>query len=243
MNILFLTLVKIKTLDERGIYTDLLRKFREEGHKVFIVSPSERREEKPTTLLDVDGASVLNVWTLNLQKTNIIEKGIGTLAIEYQYLEAIKKYFSTIKFDLVLYSTPPITFSKVIGFIKKKDKAYSYLLLKDIFPQNAVDMKMLKKGGLLHKMFLKKEQRLYKLSDTIGCMSEANKHYILNHNPRITPTKIEVNPNSIKPIEMVCTFEEKQSIKEKYGLPLNKKSLFMEETWESHKDLIFFWKQ
>jgi glycosyltransferase involved in cell wall biosynthesis len=223
MNILFLTLVKIKSLEERGIYTDLLRKFREEGHEVFVVSPSERRDKKKTFLSTKEGVSILNVRTFNLQKTNIVEKGIGTLAIEYQYLNAIKKHFSTIKFDLVLYSTPPITFSKVIDFVKKRDNAYSYLLLKDIFPQNAVDMKMLKKGGVLHKLFLKKERRLYELSDTIGCMSEANMNYVINHNPTIAPKKVEVNPNSIEPLEWITTLEEKTSIKELYELPLDKK--------------------
>lgn len=225
MTILFLTLFKVKSLEERGIYTDLLRKFKEEGHDVFVVSPSERRDKKKTHLLKEHGVSILNVRTFNLQKTNIVEKGVGTLAIEYQYLNAIKKYFSTIKFDLVLYSTPPITFSKVIDFIKKRDNAYSYLLLKDIFPQNAVDMKMLKEGGVLHKLFLKKEKRLYELSDSIGCMSEANRDYVLNHNTSIAPQKVEVNPNSIVPIERAQTLEEKQIVKEKYGLPVDKKIL------------------
>lgn len=223
MNILFLTLVKIKSLEERGIYTDLLRKFQEEGHAIFVVSPSERRDKKKTFLSKNEGVSILNVRTFNLQKTNIVEKGIGTLAIEYQYLRAIKKYFSTVKFDIILYSTPPITFSKVISFVKKRDNAYAYLLLKDIFPQNAVDMKMLKEDGFLHKMFLKKEHRLYELSDTIGCMSEANRKYVINHNPSISPNKVEVNPNSISPLASEQTFQEKQTIKEKYGLPLHKK--------------------
>jgi glycosyltransferase involved in cell wall biosynthesis len=84
-------------------------------------------------------------------------------------------------------------------------------------------MKMLKEGGVLHKLFLKKERRLYELSDTIGCMSEANRNYIMTHNPTIAPIKVEVNPNSITPIATFQTLKEKQIIKEKYGLPLNKK--------------------
>lgn len=223
MKVLFLTLVKIKTLDERGIYTDLLRKFRAEGHSVFIVSPTERRDKKKTHLITESGATILNVRTFNLQKTNLIEKGVGTLAIEYQYLNAIKKYFANEKFDLVLYSTPPITFSKVIHFVKKRDNAYSYLLLKDIFPQNAVDMKMLKEDGLLHRFFLKKEAKLYQLSDAIGCMSEANKKYVIKHNPKIAVSKVEVNPNSIEPLEVTITVQEKETIRAKYGLPSDKK--------------------
>ena len=44
MNIIFLTLVEINSIEERGIYQDLLRKFRNEGHDVTIVTPVERRK-------------------------------------------------------------------------------------------------------------------------------------------------------------------------------------------------------
>lgn len=223
MNVLFLTMARIGSLEDRGVYTDLLREFYKEGHNVYVVCPMERREKKKTNLIKENGGTILNIQTLNIQKTNIIEKGIGTLAIEYQFLFGIKKYFSDIKFDLIIYSTPPITFSKVISFIKKRDNAYSYLLLKDIFPQNAIDMKMLKKGGLLHKFFVKKERRLYKVSDAIGCMSKANEKFVLKHNSDIPSHKVEVNPNSIFPVEINQTTEEKEFLKNKYGLPTNKK--------------------
>jgi hypothetical protein len=39
MKILFLTLAKIENLEVQGIYTDLLRKFRDNGHELNIVSP------------------------------------------------------------------------------------------------------------------------------------------------------------------------------------------------------------
>lgn len=199
MNILFLTVVKIKSLSEGGIFPDILAKFRDEGHKVFILSPTERRDKLKTHVIKERNTNILKVKTLNIQKTNIIEKGISTLAIEYQYLSALKSNFGNVKFDLVLYSTPPITFSKVIEYVKSKDNAYSYLLLKDIFPQNAVDMGMLAEGNFLHKFFLKKERRLYEISDKIGCMSQANIDFVKKHNPEVNPNKIEINPNSIEP--------------------------------------------
>ncbi len=223
MNLIFLTLVKIYSLEERGIYHDLLRKFRDEGHNVYVVTPTERRDGKNTKLIALDGIKILTVKTLNIQKTNIIEKGVGTLAIEYQYLKAIKKYFKDIKFDLVLYSTPPITLAKVILYLKKRDSALTYLLLKDIFPQNAVDMKMMKKGGFLYKAFVKKEKKLYRTSDYIGCMSPANKEFLLKNNPEIDSSIVEVNPNTIKPIESESTEDERKYIRNKYKLPLDKK--------------------
>lgn len=225
MKVLFLTMVKIYSFNERGIYTDLLRKFYKEGHEVFVVCPIERREKRITHLLKDDEGTILNVKTLNLQKVNLVEKGLGILSIEYQYLSAIKKYYKNEKFDLILYSTPPITFSKVINYLKKRDGAYSYLLLKDIFPQNAVDMKMIKKDGLLHKVFVRKEKKLYSLSDTIGCMSPKNMDFILTHNPEIESSKVEVNPNSIEPNIFDYSEEQKRVIRNKYGVPVNKKVL------------------
>lgn len=225
MNILFLTLVEINSVEERGLYQDLLRKFRDEGHDVTIVTPVERRKQISTNFQQKENVSILQVKTLNIQKTNIVEKGIGTLAIEYQYLYAIKKYLSNKKFDLVYYSTPPITFGKVIEFIKKRDNAYSYLLLKDIFPQNAIDMKMLKENGFLHKQFIKKEKKLYQISDTIGCMSPANVQFILNHNSEINSNKVEVNPNTIEPISFNYSTNEKTEIRTKYAVPVEKKVL------------------
>lgn len=225
MKVLFLTMVKINSFNERGIYTDLLRKFYKEGHEVFVVCPIERREKRITHLFKEDMGTILNVKTLNLQKANLVEKGLGILSIEYQYLSAIKKYYKNEKFDLILYSTPPITFSKVINFIKKRDGAYSYLLLKDIFPQNAVDMNMIKKDSLLHKIFVKKEKKLYCLSNAIGCMSPANVDFILTHNPEIESSKVEVNPNSIDPITFDYSEGQKIVIRNKYGVPIDKKVL------------------
>ena len=169
MNIIFLTLSRVSDVRSHGIYTDLMRKFRDEGHSVYIVTPYERKFEKNTELVESDGVKILGVKTLNIQKTNVVEKGIGTLLIESQYKSAIKKHLKGVKFDLVLYSTPPITFTKVIKFLKKGNPdIISYLLLKDIFPQNAVDIGMFSKNSLFYRMFRKKEVELYDTSDRVN---------------------------------------------------------------------------
>lgn len=221
MNILFLTVSRITDINERGIYTDLIRKFRDEGHKIVIVAPSERRFNIQTNFSTKDGVQILNVRTLNIQKSNILEKGISTILLEYQFKHAVKKYINNIKFDLILYSTPPITLTKVIKKIKLRDNAKTYLLLKDIFPQNAVDLGMIKYNGLFHRYFRKKEKKLYAISDYIGCMSPANVTYLIKNNPQINPSIVEVCPNSIEPKTFSKDSIITKLIYSKYGIPEN----------------------
>lgn len=226
MNILFITLYDIRNIDNYGIYEDLLREFSKAGHRIFVVSPTERRNHEKTHLIKKDNAVILKVQTGNIQKTNIIEKGIATVLLEGQYISAIKKYLSDVKVDLVLYSTPPITLEKVIARIKKRDGARSYLLLKDIFPQNAVDIGMMSKTGpkgLLYRYFRAKEQKLYAISDRIGCMSQANVDYLLRHNPQVDPAKAGICPNAVQVQDLSVTAGERETIRQKYGIPLDKK--------------------
>ena len=225
MNVIFLTMAGITDIKVSGIYQDLIRKFRNEGHKVYIVTPRERSLGEPTGLVVNDGVNILGVKTLNLQKTNAIEKGLGQVLVESQYKAAIKKYLSDVKFDLVLYSTPPITFPKVIAYLKQKNpQAMTYLLLKDIFPQNAVDLGMMTKSGvkgMLYKFFRNKEKKLYALSDYIGCMSPANVDYVIKNNPEISREIVEVAPNSVELRDSLGTID-KSKVREKYGLPVDK---------------------
>ena len=227
MNILFLTISPLQRINYSGIYTDLMRKFRDEGHKVYIVSSVERRQGIPTNYKEIDGVHILSVKTLNLQKTNVVEKGVGQLLVETQYKNAIKEHLDGVNYDLILYTTPPITFPKVIRYLKSKNKkTKTYLLLKDIFPQNAVDLGMMTTSGvkgMLYKLFRKKEVELYRLSDYIGCMSPANVHYVVEHNPEVKPEKVEVAPNSYERIEQTVLSEnERIAFREKYQLPTDR---------------------
>ncbi len=210
--------MQIETLNERGIYHDLLREFVKNGHEVTIVCPVERRTKLPTRILYEEGVTILQVRTLNIQKTSILEKGIATITLIHFLKRAINKYFNDRIFDLILYATPPITLTNLVSWLKHKHNAKTYLLLKDIFPQNAIDLKILKKESFLYRYFINKEKLLYKLSDKIGCMSPANQTYILKHNPELSGT-VEVNPNSLDLNRINRKRKERSEVENKLGLP------------------------
>ena len=221
MNILFLTLVPTHSIASRGIYNDLMREFVRRGHTPYIVCPIERRFRQPEQVIQSDGAHILQVRTLNIQKTNLIEKGIGTLLLEHQFMNAIKRHWSDLRFQLCIYSTPPITFNKIIAW-QKSLGVPTYLLLKDIFPQNAVDLQMFSRHSPFYWLFRRKETRLYALSDRIGCMSPANCRFVITHNPKVNPGKVHVCPNSIELHTEVTQTAKDKTILHKYGIPADR---------------------
>lgn len=225
MNILFLTLLSFDSIQEKSIYTDLLRGFVKNGHQVFAISPIEKRFNQKTHVNKEENATILRLRIGNTQKTNFIEKGISTVLIEPTIKKAIKSFFSNVKFDLVLYSTPPITLVSAIEYVKRRDGAKTYLLLKDIFPQNALDIGVLNTKGMkwpLYKHFRSQEKKLYAISDHIGCMSQANVDYVLEHNPEIDPAIVEICPNSIEVLDKSVDKVTRDAIRSWYGIPLDK---------------------
>lgn len=226
MNILFLTLLDFHNLEISNIYTDLMNEFVYNGHKVHIISPSEKKEIKHTYLIDKGAYKIVKLKIGKYQKSSSIRKGLTTLSIDRKIKKAIKEHYCGVKIDLLIYSTPPITFTKSIRYVKKKYNATTYLLLKDIFPQNAVDLGIIKKNGLMsliYYYFRRKEETLYRISDYIGCMSLANKNYIISHNKKLNQNKIEVCPNSILINDKKNWMQsDLVSYRTKYDLPINK---------------------
>lgn len=222
MEILFLTLENFNSYNDHDMYADVMKVFIKEGHSVHTVSPAYNTGK--TVLFKEGGNTILRINTDSTTgSNNLIKKGLSTLLIGSVFKKAIKKYHKTKRFDLVIYSTPPITFTKPIRYIKRKHGAKAYLMLKDIFPQNAVDIGMLSKTGIRSvpwRYFRWQEKRLYALSDHIGCMSEANVLYLRRQNPEIPSEKIGVCANSLRIEEK--TPPDSKMIRQQYGLPPDK---------------------
>ncbi len=213
-------------MSDHSISLDLLHQFKKNGHNVFAVCGIERKDDRQTTLSEEDGITVLRVKIGNNKKAGLIEKGLTTLFLPRYYINAIKEYFPEVRFDLVVYPTPPVTHVDTVRYIKKRDNARSYLLLKDIFPQNAVDIGIMSKSGLkgvIYRYFRNKEKKLYAVSDYIGCMSKANAEYLLNNNPELRNKEVEICPNSIEVFDQRIGENERIFVRKKYELPLDKK--------------------
>lgn len=217
MNILFLTMNVFTDIDMHNIYSDLMKVYINHGYRPYIVTPRERKSGEKTELINYDNYSLLKVEIGNTSGVSFIEKGISTVTMSNQYYNMVKKYLGNLQFSLILYSTPPITLAEPVKKLKKHFNCRTYLMLKDIFPQNAVDLGLFSQNGFIYKFFRYQERKLYMISDAIGCMSPANMEYLIDHNKYLMRTNIEVCPNAIIPRK--AFYLNLTEIRKKYGIP------------------------
>lgn len=192
MKILFL-LLNYKKSDD-NLYKELVEEFKNRGEEVYVATISEKKYKQDTILEEENGIKVLRIKTGNIFEVGILEKGISTLMLGNIFKKNIQKYFGDIKFDVVIHHTPPITFTSIIEWLKKKHKTVSYLILRDIFPQNAKDLGIIK-NKFLFNFFRNKEKKLYEVSDHIGCMSEGNIEFLKKNNKEIIIEKLHILRN------------------------------------------------
>ncbi len=229
MQILYLTNLEINTtsdLMDRYIYQDLMRELLKRNVKLTVVSQTKNK----TKLLKENNLVLLTVNVKpNTKIKSFLKKGFNALLQKIVFEKAIKKYIKLKNYDLVLYYSPPFIFNGIIKHMKKKYNTKTYLMLKDIFPQNSIDLGILKDNGILkyiYTFYRTQEQNLYYLSDYIGCMSEANRKYIINNNKGIKKIadKLEVNPNSIElQNHSILNINQINKIKNELNIPLHKK--------------------
>lgn len=194
------------------MYTTLVEEFVNNGHDVVVIAPG-----KGNTGVNIEkNIPVLRVKTLPIKNVSNIRKGISNLLLPHQYQRALNKYYKNQSFDLIITPTPPITLKTVALKLKKKYNSKVYLILRDIFPQNAVDLGFMKKEGLIHRYFRKQEKELYDLADYIGCMSQGNIDYVISHNPSLETEKLHELKNFQKVFTHVPLNKEK--VKQKYQL-------------------------
>lgn len=204
-----------------NIYTDLAQALRKSGYNVCVVIPEESKNIERTQLFLENKIEVLRVKVGNLYNVNLFEKGITFLKSGFLLRKAISKYFKDKSFDLILFMSQPVTIAKTVKYAMKRYKCPSYLMMKDIFPQNAVDIGIIKKSNPIYWYFRFKEKQLYKIATTIGCMSKQNIKYLISNNTYLAKQKFEIFPNTQKVSKNVeKNFE--YNLRTKYNIPKDK---------------------
>ncbi|MDO4562913.1 MAG: glycosyltransferase family 4 protein [Clostridia bacterium] len=218
MNILYISTLFPKADMNSTIYTDLAETLAERGHRIFVVCANEKKFAQPTYTAQERGCTVLRVQTGNLYDVGTVEKAISQLTMTGKFAKAIKRQLSGEKIDLILFEAPPVTMGSIVKKARKIFNAPSLLMMKDIFPQNAVDIGMLKKGSAIYRFYSREEKKLYSSASFIGCMSEANIKYIAEHNDAENCGELILFPNT-KRIKTEIIKNPTRPLRKKYNIP------------------------
>lgn len=217
MNILYISTIFPKENEGSTIYTDLAEALIENSHHVVVAMA----DSQVKTSISIERKMiVLRIKIHPYYNVNYLQKGIALVQMNSKIIDGMKKYLKNEKFDLILFESPPTTLYQPVKWAMHYFECPSYLMLKDIFPQNGVDIGLYSSKSLIYKFFRKKEIKLYKIATRIGCMSEANREYILKHNYFLRNTKINIFPNTKKINEMpIKDFE--YPMRQKFKIPKN----------------------
>ncbi|MBI9008542.1 MAG: glycosyltransferase family 4 protein [Tenericutes bacterium] len=203
MNIIYLSTSFPKPDKGETIYTDLAHELKKRGHSVIVVVADQKKNLKTNSFEEENGIRVLRIACMNFYDVNKIKKAISFMFMPKYIKKGIKKYLKGYEFDFVLHESPPVSNFSIVRWIKKTFNCLNFLMLKDIFPQNAVDLQLFSKRSIFYHYYRYLEVKMYRLSDKIGVMSKGNLEYILKHNKidqlskktSVFPNTIRVNPS------------------------------------------------
>ncbi len=199
---------------------ELAEELVERGHVVTVLTTWPQYNIAKNQNLDLikpfsveNGVKVRRIKTLRHHNVNYIFRGISQILMPFYFKKEIRKHSIPIPDVVVIYS-PPLTLSKVGIFLKKKYGAKLILNVQDLFPQNAIDLGVLK-NELLVKYFEKMENNAYFFSDSIAVHSEGNRRYLIDQK-KVSKDKVDILHNWIDTSAFVD--QEKYDFRKEFSL-------------------------
>jgi glycosyltransferase involved in cell wall biosynthesis len=145
------------------------------GHEVIVLTADNEIKSD----MDVscrNGIKILRIKTGKIDGALKIVRAFNEMMLSSMLWWKGKKFFQKNMCDLVVWYSPSIFFGSLVKKLKKLFNCPSYLILRDIFPQWAIDTGILKKGFICW-LFQKKEIEQYEAADVIGVQSPAGLQY------------------------------------------------------------------
>lgn len=181
------TRVSAKMMHELALW------LQDNGHKVVILTPCSEVKE---TTLDKTTHEGVEVWRFKsgpIKDISRVKRLINESLLSFKGWRAIKSEIKQQNFDGVVYYSPSIFFGSLVSKIKKVADCKSYLILRDLFPQWAIDEGIIGKHSPI-TLYLKFFEKLnYKAADTIGLMSAKNVEVFNSLHPSYTNTQVLPN--------------------------------------------------
>lgn len=156
---------------------DLVRELADQGHRPTVIVPASDLDA-PWRIEESNGVTVLRVRTPPTKRIGYVRRTLNELRLPYVLLRGMRQsgLFDR-KWDGVVWYSPTIFLGPIVGAIRRQSGCRSYLILRDIFPEWAVDMGLMRRGAA-YRFFKHIEAKQYSVADTVGVQTEANLPYM-----------------------------------------------------------------
>lgn len=172
---------------------DLAQEFLRQGHEPVVIVPSEHLALPWATEI-MDGVQVLRLAGPRTRHTSYLRRTFSELLLPFMMMRGLRKSpLRDISWHLVVWYSPTIFFGPLIWFIKRTAGCRTYLILRDIFPEWALDLGLLNKGPA-YWFFKAVANFQYAMADTIGVQTPSNLGYLANWK-RKSALRLEVLQN------------------------------------------------
>lgn len=164
---------------------DLSREFIRQGHALTVMLPTAGLRT-PWQIEDFDGVQVLRLRAPRTKDINYVSRTMNEFLMPYAMLRNLRKSpLAREQWDGVIWYAPSIFHGPLANALKKSSGCKGYLIIRDIFPEWAVDMGLMGRG-LPYKFFKAVANYQYSVADVIGIQTQGNQAYFADRpNSRI----------------------------------------------------------
>lgn len=156
---------------------DLATEFAKAGHAPTIIVPDQHLTV-PWTIDSSQGVRVLRVASPDLRAGGNLRRAIVEFFLPFVLYRALRKSpLRNEAWDAVVWYSPSIFFGPLVWLMRRKRRFSTYLILRDIFPEWTVDLRIMRKGPT-YAFFKAVAGFQYWLADTIGIQSPSNAVYL-----------------------------------------------------------------
>lgn len=185
---------------------DLSREFARQGHQLTVLLPAPG-QQTPWRLEQFDGVQVLRLSAPKTKDISYIRRTLAELVMPLAMLRNLKRSpLANCKWEGVLWYAPSIFHGPLVNAIKKSSNCKSYLIIRDIFPEWAVDMGLMGRG-LPYRFFSAVAHYQYSVANVIGVQTPGNKSYFEQWQ-QLPNRKLEVLQNWLdEPKQKKCSIQ------------------------------------
>ena len=172
---------------------DFAMELRAQGHEPLVITPAPGLGS-PWMMDEVDGVQVLRVNTAKTKDVGLIRRAVAECLLPWNLWRGLKKSpLAAVRWDGVVWYSPTIFFGPMVAMVKRSSGCRAYLILRDLFPDWAVDTGLMRRG-LAYRFFKWVERFQYSVADIIGVQTAANMPLVERECTR-SDTRIEVLNN------------------------------------------------